>query len=144
MANFRVRNDQFIPVVIFMMRLHLGLIKYKRQSKMCFKVAHPAPCTEHQYMFYNYVSEIVYMWGSNPGCPLQSPILKPLGHKVIQSLMLGSLHYFPLFEIQAPWLGPLATEVRSFPSGKTWVTTATTVMDRVGIECESHIAESNA
>ena len=30
--------------------------------------------------------------------------------------LAGSLHYSPLFEIRAPWLGPLSTKARSFHS----------------------------
>ena len=62
MANFRVRNNQFIPVVICVMRPRFGQIKYKKPSQMCLQTpVHPAPCTEYQHMccvdyFYNYVS----------------------------------------------------------------------------------------
>ena len=48
------------------------------------------------------------MQGSNPGRPFQSPTPKPLVHQgtwMTQSLTLGSLYHFPLFEIRAPGSG---------------------------------------
>ena len=54
-----ISSSQWLFLV---MRLHFGQIKCKRPSQMCLQTpAHPAPCTEYQYMccvdyFYNYVS----------------------------------------------------------------------------------------
>ena len=58
--------------------------------------------------------------------------------------LAGSLHYSPLFEIRAPWLGPFQPRRGASTHRRTRVTADTSVTDRAGIEPGSLAPESNA